>query len=110
SYFRGTSAEQFDLLSQDQQILEIHNRWRSVFPNLEDYILNNFSFSWAKEPWSGSGYASPTEAQETSLKSHLSAVEGRIHFAGDHTSEFPGWIQGALESGIRAAREIHAIG
>ncbi|MCP3672921.1 MAG: NAD(P)-binding protein, partial [Gammaproteobacteria bacterium] len=47
SYFRGTSAEQFDLLSQDQQILEIHNRWRSVFPNLEDYILNNFSFSWA---------------------------------------------------------------
>ena len=35
------------------------------------------------------------------------APEGRIHFAGEHTSLYHAWIQGALESGIRAAREIH---
>ena len=33
--------------------------------------------------------------------------EGRIHFAGDHTSALPGWMQGALESGIRAATEVN---
>ena len=33
--------------------------------------------------------------------------EGRIHFAGEHCSLYHAWIQGALESGIRAAREIH---
>ncbi len=36
-----------------------------------------------------------------------SQPEGRIHFAGEHTSLYHAWIQGALESGIRAAREIH---
>jgi len=35
------------------------------------------------------------------------APEGRIHFAGEHTSLYHAWIQGALESGIRAAREVH---
>ena len=35
------------------------------------------------------------------------APEGRIHFAGEHTSLYHAWIQGALESGIRAAKEIH---
>jgi monoamine oxidase len=29
-----------------------------------------------------------------------------VHFAGDHTSPWSGWMQGALESGLRAAREI----
>ena len=36
-----------------------------------------------------------------------SASEGRIHFAGEHCSLYHAWIQGALESGIRAAKTIH---
>lgn len=34
--------------------------------------------------------------------------EGRIHFAGEHLSRFQGWMQGALESGLRAMQEVHA--
>jgi monoamine oxidase len=32
---------------------------------------------------------------------------GRIHFSGDHTSQFPGWMDGALQSGYRAAKEVN---
>jgi len=32
--------------------------------------------------------------------------EGRVHFAGEHTSPWSGWMEGALESGLRAAREV----
>jgi monoamine oxidase len=42
------------------------------------------------------------------LLPHLAAPEGRIHFAGDHTSSRPGWMQGALDSGLRAAGEVAA--
>ena len=36
-------------------------------------------------------------------------AEGRIHFAGEHTSpESQGWMEGAAESGARAAMEILA--
>jgi monoamine oxidase len=34
--------------------------------------------------------------------------EGRIHFAGEHTSAWHGWMNGALESGNRAAAEVNA--
>lgn len=33
--------------------------------------------------------------------------EGRILFAGEHCSLYHAWIQGALESGLNAARAIH---
>ena len=36
-----------------------------------------------------------------------SRPEGRIHFAGEHCSLYHAWIQGALESGLSAARAIH---
>ncbi|WP_416367441.1 FAD-dependent oxidoreductase [Nocardia terpenica] len=34
-------------------------------------------------------------------------VEGRVHFAGDHTTLKSAWIAGALESAVRAALEVH---
>jgi monoamine oxidase len=36
-------------------------------------------------------------------------VEGRVHFAGEHTSAWAGWMEGAVESGKRAAREIAEV-
>ena len=42
----------------------------------------------------------------TTLQPHVATVEGRLHFAGEHASLVPGWMQGALESGERAAKEI----
>ena len=47
------------------------------------------------------------ERQQQMLQEAIVAPEGRIHFAGEHTSLYHAWIQGALESGIRAAKEIH---
>jgi monoamine oxidase len=34
--------------------------------------------------------------------------EGSVWFAGEHASPWPGWMQGAIASGIKAAREINA--
>ena len=36
----------------------------------------------------------------------LAHPEGRVHFAGEHTSMWTGWMQGALDSARRVAREI----
>lgn len=37
-------------------------------------------------------------------------IAATIHFTGDHTSPWNGWMNGALESGNRAAAEIKARG
>jgi len=107
SYLRGEAAEQFDLLNLSQQIDQVHARWRNVLTDMDNSILTNHVHSWAKETWSGSAYASPTALQASRFDGHIGLAEGRVHFAGEHASGFHGWIQGALESGIRAATEIH---
>ncbi len=48
-----------------------------------------------------------TPDQQTELPAAIVQPEGRVHFAGEHCSLYHAWIQGALESGIRAATEIH---
>ena len=46
--------------------------------------------------------------QFSSLLPHIARPEGRIHFAGEHTSVWiGGWMQGALESGNQVAREVN---
>jgi monoamine oxidase len=45
--------------------------------------------------------------QMTSLHPHIPSPEGLVHFAGEHTSLKHAWIEGALESGVRSALEVH---
>ena len=40
------------------------------------------------------------------MRTEWSKPEGSIHFAGDFTSYKSGWVEGAIESGLRAASEI----
>jgi monoamine oxidase len=107
SYLRYGRAEELDELGAANQIEHVLNRWENVFPGVHDHVEHGFSHSWVLDEWSGGAWASPTEEQNEALALHIAAAEGRIHFAGEHTSYYHGWMQGALGSGLRAATEIH---
>ena len=47
-------------------------------------------------------------SEDAEFGAALTRPEGPIHFAGEHISGARGWMNGALESGLRAAREIHS--
>lgn len=62
--------------------------------------------NWIDDPWAGGAFASLAPgAVQTSLP-HLRRPMGRIHFAGEHTADWMGFIEGALESAERVVREI----
>jgi monoamine oxidase len=62
---------------------------------------------WADEPWSrGCFVGHPSPGTWTSFGAALRAPVGRIHWAGTETAtEWCGYIEGALQSGERAAHE-----
>lgn len=63
--------------------------------------------SWERDPWARGGYAAFTTAFDPALRPWLSRGTGRILFAGEHTSrEHQGSMNGAVDSGLRVAREI----
>ncbi|KAM4650660.1 L-amino-acid oxidase-like [Discoglossus pictus] len=62
---------------------------------------------WSLDPYSMGAFAYFTPYQFGDLYEALSQHEGRVYFAGEHTSIPHGWIDTAIKSGLRAARDIH---
>ncbi len=63
--------------------------------------------AWERYPWTRGSYALFKPGQYTMLNGALDTVEGRVHFAGEHTSaQWQGYLNGAVESGQRAGREV----
>jgi monoamine oxidase len=73
-------------------------RYFTGFGATESWMENYFSFGEA---------AVFSPGQMTALHPHIPKPEGPVHFAGEHTSLKHAWIEGAIESAIRAALEIH---
>jgi monoamine oxidase len=63
--------------------------------------------SWPDDPWSHGSYAGWGPGDATRYWGLVGLPEGGVHFAGEHTSTVsPGFLDGAVESGERAAREV----
>jgi monoamine oxidase len=63
---------------------------------------------WHDDEWAGGAWLSPKPHQFLQGFHTWGRAEGRIHFAGEHTSLYAGWMQGGIESGQRAACEVAA--
>ncbi|HEY7169264.1 MAG TPA: FAD-dependent oxidoreductase [Vicinamibacterales bacterium] len=65
--------------------------------------------AWENEAWSRGGYAVFDASFEPRLRGWLAQPFGRLFFAGEHTSiRWQGYMNGAVESGRRAAAEVAA--
>ena len=68
------------------------------------------SISWELDPFAKGGYAVFGTGFRPEWRAELSRAFGRIALAGDHTSrKWQGYMNGAVESGHRAARDIEMI-
>jgi monoamine oxidase len=64
---------------------------------------------WEHDPWARGGYAFFDPEFDPALRPWLARPFGRMFFAGEHTSvRWQGYMNGAVESGRRAAAEVAA--
>lgn len=77
-----------------------------VFPDARRHCEGGTVQRWDAEPYARGASCWFRPGQLAELAPHLARAEGRVHFAGDHTSPWIRWMQGALHSGLRVAREI----
>jgi monoamine oxidase len=62
---------------------------------------------WVRDRWVKGSYAAFLPEQTTSFMGMMGKPEGRVHFAGEHTSTYSqGFLNGGTESGSRVAGEI----
>lgn len=108
-----TWADEAHIWDSQPEELRIHYALRNLTDIYGDIVYSEFvagaSYSWALDPYASGGFSFFEPGQETELFPGTISPEGRVHFAGEHTSKTRTWIQGAIESGIRVAYEVNDL-
>ncbi len=107
SYTWGSDAVRWASMGEEDAVEQAVEDVARIHPEIVEEFELGAMHSWDSDPYAGGAFALFEPEQETNLQADIVKPEGRIHFAGEHCSLYHAWIQGALESGIRAAREIH---
>ena len=107
SYTWGQDALQWGAMDPETRQEEALGDVARIHPRIREVYEVGDSYAWYGDRWARGAFAMFAPEQQTELHADIVRPEGRILFAGEHCSLYHAWIQGALESGIRAAREIH---
>jgi len=79
-----------------------------LFPQAAKHFRRGWVHDWLADPFARGAFSHLAPGYVLEHMPHIAPPEGRIHFAGEHTATWVGFIEGAVESGERVAQEIHA--
>jgi len=105
---RAEEAHSAKKLPPEEQVRWAAEYLDKVHPGLKQNIEGGTSVCWDDDPWSLGAWADYAPGEMTTLFPHVAKPEGRVHFAGEHTTGLGATLEGAVQSGIRAANEIPA--
>jgi monoamine oxidase len=106
-YLTGDLSRRVSGLPEDRRLRMVLNEMETLFSGTRTNFEGGVTKCWDADFWARGAAQWFRPGQMTSLGPYMATPEGRVHFAGEHTSPWPGWMQGALHSGLRAAREVH---
>ncbi|MBE5105104.1 flavin monoamine oxidase family protein [Bacillus thuringiensis] len=108
SYTWADEALTWDSLPNRDRIQYALKNLAQIYGNVvySEFITGE-SFSWSKNTYSCGAFTAFEPGQELELFPYIAPPAGNIHFAGEHTTLTHGWMQGAIESGIRVAYEVN---
>ncbi|MGE7874270.1 flavin monoamine oxidase family protein [Bacillus paramycoides] len=108
SYTWADEALTWDSLSNRERIRYALKNLAQIYGNVVySEFVTGTSFSWSQNPYSCGAFTAFEPGQELELFPYITPTAGRVHFSGEHTTLTHGWMQGAIESGIRVAHEVN---
>lgn len=107
SYTWSEDAQRWGSLAPEDRIDQALENLTVIHPQAASEFEVGVSKMWHDDEFAGGAFALFDPGQQTLLHQTIVEPEGRIYFAGEHTSLSHAWIQGAIESGLRVAAEVH---
>jgi monoamine oxidase len=107
SYTWAEDAQRWGSLSHADRVSEALEDVAEIHPQVNDEFEIGASKMWHEDEFACGAFALFEPGQNLLLHKHIISSEGRIHFAGEHCSLVHRWIQGSIESALRAASDIN---
>lgn len=105
SFTSGSSAAKLGNMSEQQRLRVARETATELWPETPYVWESGISKYWNEDPWMQGSYTYVSPGQWDFIDI-LAQPEDKVHFAGEHTSEFHSSMNGAIESGVRASKEI----
>ena len=106
SFTSGADAEALGRLSEPERLRLALQEAARVWPQAPRHFEGGAVKYWNEDPWIRGSYSFEGVGQARDYLQIARAPEGRVHFAGEHTSIHRASMNGALESGVRVAAEV----
>ena len=106
TYTSGKFGEHFQQLDEPALIETAVRQVETIYPESRASLKMARSFVWDKNSYIGGAYSSHGPDQFRAFWSALRRPHGRMYFAGEHTDIYLGYMEGAVRSGQRVARQI----
>jgi monoamine oxidase len=103
----GTQAIQAGEMDDNSLALLLMQQAEPLIPGLKD-LWNGLMIknAWQFNPWSYGSYSTYQPGYQTTLLGIEAKPEGNCFFAGEHTENQNGFLNSAVQSGNRVAREV----
>ncbi len=105
-WINGDDCDPFDRLPEAEAGAEIMRLFRNIYPSAHQQVELRRVLRWHKEPFSGGSWAVWRPGQIGKYANALHQPWGNVFFAGEHTAYGYSGMEGAAESGERAALEV----
>ena len=106
AYTGGGPGAKLSVLSDEDRTRLAISVIEKLFPGSSDLIENTATIAWVNEPFTRCSYMALAPGQVTAHWQTLFSPAGRLFFAGEHATIYQGFMEGAVESGQRAAKNI----
>ncbi|MEP3208129.1 MAG: NAD(P)/FAD-dependent oxidoreductase [Maribacter sp.] len=106
AFLNSNVALEIDKMKQEDAIALVTKTLEEMRPSLKGALDFTYYWTWVNNPYAGGAYAYWKPGEITDFSNRLADPIGRIHFAGEHTAVMNRGMEGAMESGERAAFEL----
>lgn len=106
AWIRGDNARKLDRLGEQEAHAAVVRAIEQLRPAAKGQLEVLAYHSWMRDPFSLGDWAVWEPGQVTAFARDVGKAHGRIHFCGEHTAVSNRGMEGAMESGERAALEV----
>ena len=106
SYAIGDKADILSKLDKESRQKLVAESLRIPFGDVSSYIENNVVYYWGGDNYSKGAYALYGSGQWYNEMPVLKRNFENVYFSGEHVAEWQGFMEGAINTGEEAAKEV----
>jgi monoamine oxidase len=110
AYTGGGPGADLSAMTDEERIDAAVSEIERLFPGSSELIENVHTVAWINEPFTRGSYMALAPGEALKHWQILFQPAGRLFFAGEHATAIQGFMEGAVESGQRAAATILSTG